>query len=137
MRDALYDFDVMAAATKDTAVKSITGGNCSDLGAVGSRPAYHTAEGDWYICFRVVGSADAEDSYIFGFDTDAVATFDGAALETTSFPQTAVSVPTGSIYKYKVPFKLNRFVEARVTPKSSGIFAATSVYAWLEHGPNA
>jgi len=84
----------------------------------------------------VVGDADPEDSYIFAFETDAVATFDSSALETTSFPQTAVSVPNGTIFRYKVPAKLNRYGEAKVTPKSTGTFVPTSVYAWLEQGPN-
>jgi len=134
MRDALYLFGDMAAATKDVKVQSLTAGNVVDLGTLGTLPSRRTTDGDLYACFQVTGAADAEDSYIFAIESDAVATLNGAGLKTHTFPQTGVSVATGTIFRYKCPTDLNRYVGAAVTPKSSATFAATTVTAWLELG---
>jgi hypothetical protein len=130
MRDALYITGAIAAATKDTIAYSA---DLLDLGALGLRPDKKTTSGDLYACFQVVGAADAQDSYIFHVQTDSAAAFNVAA-ELTTFPQTAVSVPTGKTFRYKCPQDVDRYLRCACTPKSAGTFDATTVNTWFELG---
>lgn len=132
MRDALWITGNIAAATKDTQAVSA---DYLDLGAPGTRPDYKTSVGDLYACFQQTAAGNANDSLICQFETAADSSF-SSGLETTSFPQTAVSIPAGKIFRYRVPAKMKRYVRLAVVPKSTGTFVAKTIKSWIELGPN-
>jgi len=133
-RDAQWIFGLISMATKDVQVYSA---DSVQLGAINSKSPFslhQTGKVDGYeAVFSVNAALAAIDSFIPILQDSA----DGSswtALLTGA--QTAGALPKGTKVRLPVPITHRAYLRASAMPKSTGVFTAGALTAWIEPGPN-
>lgn len=140
MRDAQWIFGQISLATKDVQVYSADSVKLGDIDA--KSPFYNGAvTGDHQTGkvegYEAVFSADAAFAAIDSFIPILQDSADGSSwADLLTGAQTAVSMPLGGRVRLPVPIKHRKYLRASVMPKSTGVFTAKTVTAWIEAGPN-
>jgi hypothetical protein len=136
-RDALGKFGAIALATKDTQVYCADPLDLDALDARYSKSTKHyigVGGRDLAVVFKTPADFVSVDSFIpIIQDSADNSTWNDLATG----PQTAAGYPKKGIAAVMpIPRQVRRYIRASAMPKNTGTFTASTLEAWLEHGPN-
>jgi len=138
MRDALNSFGNISLATKDTDVKSADVLNFEAIGSGARFTQHHTGlMDDVYVVFKAAADFEAIDGFIpFIEQGDAESGGDITSPTKVVIGPEITAPKKGIVVMVPVPPQHKKYIRAGTTPKSTGVFTAKIVEAWIEFGPN-